>query len=66
MTRLVAKDRQELLADAGSDRRRQDFARVDCRLVVMSPADYMAFLTSVSELATHAPRKPIKGDRFLL
>ena len=66
MTRLDAKDRQELLADAASDRRRQDFARVDCRLVVMSPADYMAFLTSASELATHGPQRLITGDRFLL
>lgn len=68
MARLTETEKQELLHDAGSSSRREDFARLEQLLVTLPPHEYLAFLTSASQLTTEkkSDRPPIAGNRFLL
>ncbi len=68
MTRLSKTEKRELLDDAASATRRDDFARLDRRLVTLTSREYLAFLTSASQVTSEkkSDRPPISGDHFLL
>ena len=68
MTRLSEKERSELLEDAASRLRQNDFRRLQQRLVQLPPGDYLDFLSQTSTLSTEkaSDRPLMTGDYFLL
>ncbi len=70
MSKLSEQEKRELLEDAASSERRNDFRRLRDRSLstMLEPSEYLDFLNWAQQFSTPEalPRKPISGTRFLL
>ena len=68
MATLSEQDRMELLADAVSVERRQEFKKMNKRAAILTPVEWLDFLNQAAELSrnTRPVHVPIVGNNFLL
>ena len=69
MAQLTEEDKADLLEEASSEKRRDEFAVLNMRSKVLSPLDWVDFLTQVSKLSAPDGTKEkqlIRGELFLI
>ena len=65
---LSRQDREELLADANSAKRQQEFARMNTRAATITPVEWIEFLNQAFQLSKLEKTKKvlIRGNNFQL
>ncbi len=67
MAILSDKERQELLQDAGSKERRDEFRQIDVRRHPLTPSAFIEFLTWTNRVhGARARTLAMKGEHFLM